>query len=136
MIDALIKEVTLFTKTSSDKASHPLQQKESLVSSPEDTSNIETIYFGGGTPSLLSGTEIKKIMDVVLANFSVKKDAEVTLEANPGTVEQQRFKDYRSLGINRLSIGVQSFNADFLKKLGRIHDDKQAHKAIHAARLG
>ena len=61
-------------------------------------------------------------------------DIEITLEANPGTVEQQRFIDYRALGINRLSIGIQSFNAMHLKELGRIHDDLQAHRAIESAR--
>ena len=95
---------------------------------------IETIYFGGGTPSVLTVKEIQLLIDTVRQNYSVSQNPEITLEANPGSVEQQRFTDYRALGINRLSLGIQSFNAVHLKALGRIHDDKQAHCAIESAR--
>ncbi|KTC86161.1 MULTISPECIES: radical SAM family heme chaperone HemW [Legionella] len=95
---------------------------------------IQTIFIGGGTPSLLSADAYVSLFTRLQKLVTFAKDIEITLEANPGTVEQQRFTDYRQLGINRLSIGIQSFNPLHLKALGRIHDDKQAHKAIEAAR--
>lgn len=95
---------------------------------------IHSIFIGGGTPSLFSAeaynllfTELKQLL-----NFS--PDIEITMEANPGSVEQQRFTDYRQLGINRLSLGIQSFNPVHLKALGRVHDEQQAHQAIESAR--
>ncbi|ARH01020.1 radical SAM family heme chaperone HemW [Legionella micdadei] len=95
---------------------------------------IHTIFIGGGTPSLLSAEAYALLFTQLQKLVNFAKDIEITLEANPGTVEQQRFSDYRQLGINRLSLGIQSFNPLHLKALGRIHDDKQAHKAIEAAR--
>ena len=95
---------------------------------------IKTIFIGGGTPSLLSAQAYDKLFSGLQHKLNFASDIEITLEANPGTVEQQRFTDYRQLGINRLSLGIQSFNARHLKKLGRIHDEQQAHQAIHAAR--
>ncbi len=95
---------------------------------------IDSIFIGGGTPSLFSAAAFETILNELRALLPFSPDIEITLEANPGTVEQQRFKDYRALGINRLSLGVQSFNASHLKALGRIHDEKQAHLAIESAR--
>lgn len=94
---------------------------------------IETIFFGGGTPSLFSAKSIHAILDGVGSRLNVSDGVEVTLEANPGTVEANKFKGFRSAGVNRLSIGVQSFEPEKLKALGRIHDDKQAHFAIEQA---
>lgn len=95
---------------------------------------ISTIFIGGGTPSLFSAQAYESLFYQLQQLVPFTQDIEITLEANPGTVEQQRFNEYRQLGINRLSLGIQSFNANHLKNLGRIHDDKQAHKAIEAAR--
>lgn len=95
---------------------------------------IESIFIGGGTPSLLSAEAYAQLLTELQQLVTFSRDIEITLEANPGTVEQQRFHDYRHLGINRLSLGIQSFNPEQLKKLGRIHDDKQAHHAIETAR--
>ena len=95
---------------------------------------VYTIFFGGGTPSLLSGAAIDTILSAVRARVPLAVDAEITLEANPGTVESERFAAYRAAGVNRLSIGVQSFNARHLKALGRIHDDGEARRAIEIAR--
>lgn len=95
---------------------------------------ISSIFIGGGTPSLFSATAYDNLFQQLRQLVPFAQDIEITLEANPGTVEQQRFNDYRQLGINRLSLGVQSFNPIHLKALGRIHDDQQAHKAIAAAR--
>lgn len=95
---------------------------------------LNSIFIGGGTPSLLSAKAYDALLTGIKPLLPFADDIEITLEANPGTVEQHRFNDYRALGINRLSLGIQSFNAYHLKALGRIHDDTQAHRAIDAAR--
>lgn len=106
------------------KADLPLIQGRPLVS----------LFFGGGTPSLLSAGFYQQLIDWLLTQLSFADDIEITLEANPGTVEKQRFNGYRAAGINRLSIGAQSFNSAHLKALGRIHDGQQALTAMTAAR--
>ena len=95
---------------------------------------VHTVFFGGGTPSLLSAKTLDEILSGVRARVPLAPDAEITLEANPGTFEAGKFAEFRALGINRLSIGVQSFNARHLKALGRIHDDHEARRAIEMAR--
>ncbi|EMD6373588.1 TPA: radical SAM family heme chaperone HemW [Morganella morganii] len=98
---------------------------------------IRTIFIGGGTPSLLSAEAMQTLMDGVRARIPVAADAEVTMEANPGTVEADRFSGYQKAGINRISIGVQSFGDDKLIRLGRIHDAGEAKRAARlAATLG
>jgi oxygen-independent coproporphyrinogen-3 oxidase len=94
---------------------------------------IETVFIGGGTPSLFSPEGIDRLLGDVRARVPLKPDAEITLEANPGTVDQARFKGFRDAGINRLSIGVQSFQPDLLQRIGRIHNDREAIAAIEAA---
>lgn len=93
-----------------------------------------SIFIGGGTPSLLSPEAYERFFFELNQFLPFDQDIEITLEANPGTVEQKRFADYRALGINRLSLGIQSFHPHHLKTLGRIHDEKQAHLAIESAR--
>jgi len=95
---------------------------------------VHTVFFGGGTPSLLSAKALDEILSGVRARVPLDPDAEVTLEANPGTFEADKFAEFRRLGITRLSIGIQSFNARHLKALGRIHDDNEARRAIEIAR--
>ncbi len=94
----------------------------------------DTIYFGGGTPSLLSARQIGRILETLHLHFAVSDRAEITLEANPGTMEQQMFKEFFAAGVNRLSLGVQSFNDDELRFLGRIHNADQARSALRRAR--
>jgi len=94
---------------------------------------VQTIFIGGGTPSLLSAEAYERLFSSIRALLPLSSQLEITLEANPGTFEAQRFADYLDLGINRLSIGVQSFNDQSLTALGRIHDSKQAIKAIETA---
>ena len=94
---------------------------------------LHSIFFGGGTPSLFSAPAIARILTAVSAIGSLEDNCEITLEANPGSAEQSRFKGYRQAGVNRLSIGVQSFNSDHLKRLGRIHNHDEAINAIKAA---
>ncbi|MAM52635.1 MAG: YggW family oxidoreductase [Marinobacter sp.] len=95
---------------------------------------IETVFIGGGTPSLMSGDFYDRLFRELRARLAFATNPEITLEANPGTLEAGRFDAFRAAGINRLSIGVQSFNPDHLKTLGRIHDADAAHRAIRAAR--
>jgi oxygen-independent coproporphyrinogen-3 oxidase len=94
---------------------------------------VHTIFFGGGTPSLFSSAGIDAILAAVRARLPVEADAEITLEANPGTFEADKFKGYRDAGVNRLSIGIQSFNAKHLTALGRVHNDTEAKRAIEIA---
>jgi oxygen-independent coproporphyrinogen-3 oxidase len=96
---------------------------------------INTIYFGGGTPSILPTPELKAIIDAVSNIFNVNAAAEVTLEANPDDLTLSKLVDLKAAGINRLSIGVQSFNDKTLRFLNRAHDGHTAHTSIHSARL-
>ncbi|HHF7368512.1 TPA: radical SAM family heme chaperone HemW [Legionella bozemanae] len=95
---------------------------------------ICSIFIGGGTPSLFSAQAYDTLFTELKHLLSFAQDIEITMEANPGTVEQQRFTEYRQIGINRLSLGIQSFNPEHLHTLGRIHDAQQAHRAIDSAR--
>ncbi|MEO6825578.1 MAG: radical SAM family heme chaperone HemW [Nitrosospira sp.] len=94
---------------------------------------VATLFFGGGTPSLFSARSIDAILTAVRALLPLEHFAEVTLEANPGTFEAGKFTDFRAAGINRLSIGIQSFNPGHLQSLGRIHDGSEARRAIEIA---
>ena len=91
---------------------------------------VQSIFFGGGTPSLFPPEVIASILDAIKTRLSIAPTAEITLEANPGTVEHGLFGEYRQTGINRISLGVQSFNNAHLERIGRIHSDKQALAAI------
>ena len=102
-VDALLREIDF--------------RKRSLQGRP-----VTSIYFGGGTPSVLNPALIQKILDKIFDSFSVNDDAEITLEVNPGTVNGEEFSFYKKIGINRLSMGLQSTRDEELKKLGRIHD--------------
>ena len=91
---------------------------------------VQTIFFGGGTPSLFSADSFDRLLSEIRARINLAPDAEITMEANPGTFEVEKFAAYRRIGINRLSIGIQSFNPSHLKSLGRVHDDAEARRAI------
>ena len=104
------------------------QELDKVVGRP-----LTSIFIGGGTPSLFSAEALHGLLAGIQGLLPFSKDCEITLEANPGTVEQTRFADFKSIGINRLSIGVQSFQDDKLKTLGRIHDGKTAQTAIAIA---
>jgi putative oxygen-independent coproporphyrinogen III oxidase len=91
---------------------------------------VHTVFFGGGTPSLFSARAIDDILCGVRARLKLAADAEITLEANPGSVEAGKFAEFFAAGINRLSIGIQSFNPAHLRALGRIHDAQEAHQAV------
>lgn len=95
---------------------------------------IESIFIGGGTPSLFSAESIDQLLCGLRERLPIRPNMEITMEANPGTFEQERFSAYRKTGINRLSIGIQSFSKQKLKALGRIHDDTEALRAAEIAR--
>ncbi|MFQ3323637.1 MAG: putative oxygen-independent coproporphyrinogen III oxidase [Pseudomonadales bacterium] len=107
-----------------------LEQELELLDNP----SLSSIFIGGGTPSIFSAAAIKTLLDGVRDRNPFDDDIEITLEANPGTVEQEKFSGFRAAGINRLSIGIQSFNDIHLAKLGRIHDAAQAAAALGAAK--
>lgn len=94
---------------------------------------IKSIFFGGGTPSIFSPETIHKIIEGAQQRLSFDEHIEITMEANPGTFEQKNFSEFKAAGINRLSIGIQSFNDIHLKNIGRIHDSQQAFSAINTA---
>ena len=95
---------------------------------------IHTVFIGGGTPSLISAAGLDRLMSDLRTLLPLELDAEITMEANPGTFEAERFKSYRDSGINRLSIGIQSFNPAHLQALGRIHDGNEALRAVEIAK--
>jgi oxygen-independent coproporphyrinogen-3 oxidase len=117
--DALIKEIDCYSAQYSNE------------------SNVTSIYFGGGTPSLMEPGYLKEIISHIKNKFPVSEDSEITMETNPGTVNKEKLKDFLISGINRISIGIQSFNEEELKFLTRIHDKETAIKtAINAKEAG
>ena len=94
---------------------------------------VETIFFGGGTPSLMSGQSVGSVLQKIAALWPMANDPEITLEANPASADAARFADYRAAGVNRVSLGVQALNDEDLKKLGRLHDVAEAKAALKLA---
>jgi len=115
-IKQLCREIDLYSET------HQPQQA------------FDTIYLGGGTPSVLDSENISIIINKIKENFPVNQDSEITLEVNPGTVDLEKLKSFKSIGINRLSIGIQSFSDRDLKLLGRIHTVEEAEKSYQLSR--
>jgi oxygen-independent coproporphyrinogen-3 oxidase len=113
-VEALCREITNY---------------ELLITNP-----VETIYFGGGTPSLLSATQLEKILKAIHKTFAIDENIEFTLEMNPATVSLEKLRDFRSLGVNRASFGVQTFNDRALKLLARGHDSKDARQTFELLR--
>lgn len=104
------------------------------VISSADPAGLSSVYMGGGTPSLFTPSQIGTILEKLRTSFGIRPEAEVTLEVNPGTVDSEAFKGYRHAGVNRISIGIQSFSPELLASIGRIHTAAQAEEAIQAAR--
>lgn len=94
---------------------------------------VHSIFMGGGTPSLFPAAAIDRLLAGIRARIQLVPDAEVTLEANPGTFEREKFAGFREAGVNRLSLGIQSFDPRHLQRLGRVHDDREARSAAEAA---
>ena len=108
--------------------------KELVLRKEENSGEVETIYFGGGTPSLLEKEELQQIFDVIFENYSVAKESEITLEANPDDLSEDKIKMLAASPINRLSIGVQSFFEEDLKLMNRAHNEKEALQSIQTAK--
>ena len=94
---------------------------------------VHSVFIGGGTPSLMSPAALETLLDGIRARLMLEPEAEITLEANPGTFEADKFRAFRAAGVNRLSVGIQSFDDARLRALGRIHDSRQAHAALDIA---
>jgi len=125
-IEALCREII---RTGQEKCGSQIK-----AGSDVSDSMLETIYMGGGTPSLFSPEQIAAVLRQLRDTFGIRNDAEITLEVNPGTVDKDAFSGYRAIGINRISIGVQSFSPALLSALGRIHSSEQAKNAIKWAK--
>ena len=125
-----------FKKTDSDHESRYTEALcQDLIASAElaDQRPLRSIFFGGGTPSLFATQHIATILTVIQQHFRLQADCEITLEMNPSTFEIAKLQDYLAMGINRISIGVQSLNQDALQRIGRTHSDTEALRAIQAA---
>jgi putative oxygen-independent coproporphyrinogen III oxidase len=99
----------------------------------KDRPIVETVFFGGGTPSLMGGASVGRTLDTIARLWRTANDVEITLESNPASADAQRFADYRAAGVNRLSLGVQALNDKDLKMLGRLHDVAEAKAALALA---
>lgn len=119
-VSALCEEIKIYSKIG--------EINDSIINKGADT-----IYFGGGTPSLLGGKRIGKIVQTIRECFKISDSSEITIEANPGAASDDDLKSYVDSGINRINFGVQSFNDSHLKTLGRIHSSGQAEKAVNSA---
>jgi len=95
---------------------------------------VKTVFFGGGTPTLMTGEQVQRVMDALRTYFYIEETAEVSMEGNPGTLTKERLCAYRTAGVNRLSIGVQSMDDGLLAAIGRIHTAAQANEAVRLAR--
>ena len=132
-IKALCREIELTGKEQdAGELLDPLQECGNREASCTNH-GLATIYMGGGTPSLFSPEELGIVIQAIRENFGIQESAEITMEVNPGTVNQAAFLGYRAIGINRISIGVQSFSQPILTSLGRIHTSGQAVNAIQMA---
>jgi oxygen-independent coproporphyrinogen-3 oxidase len=123
-VDALCKEISNFK----------FQISDSENQGPKPENRIETIYFGGGTPSLLSAAQLEKILSAIHQTFAVEENIEFTLEMNPATVTAEKLRAFKSLGVNRASFGVQTFNDRALKLLARGHDARDARQTFELLR--
>ncbi len=122
LLAALLKEIELTAKSQGDTVP--------TISNPGD---VETIYFGGGTPSLLAHGEIRQILDKINLVYPISSGAEITLEANPDDINVDKLTNWKQAGINRLSIGVQSFFEEDLQWMNRAHNSRQAHESLELA---
>lgn len=125
-----------YSTTAAEKASllidailDEIQQRKSYI----HDNNVETIYFGGGTPSLLQPSDIKRVIDAVYSNFAVSQNPEITMEANPDDLSESYLKEILKTGVNRLSIGLQSFDDNILRQMNRRHSSIQSENAVKTA---
>jgi oxygen-independent coproporphyrinogen-3 oxidase len=110
-----------------------LRELEWVAAQQSERPVVDTVFFGGGTPSLMSGTSVGRVLQKIAALWPMANDAEITLEANPASADAARFADYRAAGVGRVSLGVQALNDADLKALGRLHDKAEAVAALKLA---
>ncbi len=108
--------------------------KKEIEENKKDNCIVDTIYIGGGTPSFIDSKYIKEIIETIKSKFEIEKEAEITIEVNPGTVNEEKLNDYIKVGINRISIGLQSTNNKILKQIGRIHTYEEFLNTYNLAR--
>jgi oxygen-independent coproporphyrinogen III oxidase len=120
--------------TPEDYGNGLLREMELRRRALESDVSAVTLYFGGGTPSLMEPSLAESLIEAATRLFHLAADAEITLECNPGTVTRERLAAFRAAGVNRLSLGVQSFDDTLLRSLGRIHTSREAREAFQAAR--
>ncbi len=113
---------------------HAIESEIAHTAARVPSRTVSTIFFGGGTPSLMQPSSVQAVLDAIAKHWSVAPDVEVTLEANPSSVEATRFRGYRTAGVNRVSLGVQSLDDAVLKELGRLHNAQEALEAVAVAR--
>ncbi len=123
-----------FDRLSNDEKERYLVALSNEIEGFSSAEEISSIFFGGGTPSLLSADSLGNILSRIRRKFTILPDCEITLEANPASVDEAGLRAFRALGINRLSIGVQSFSDRALQTLGRLHTAEEAERFFHAAR--
>lgn len=125
-----------FSSTEEGRNSYLKELKRELVRKSQwaEQHQVISIFFGGGTPSILKGEQIYEIMDTIRSHFHMTKDTEITIEANPGTLSEEKLNWYQKSGINRLSMGLQSTKNEELKMLGRIHTYEELEHNYHLAR--
>ena len=129
-IDHLLKEITAF-----DFKNYPFNENLRLLNKDKTSScQVDSIYIGGGTPSLLNKEDLTKILQKLRQKFDITKNCEITIECNPNSLDDEKAKNYLQLGINRLSLGIQSLDDDDLKFTGRIHTSKQALESVDIAK--
>ena len=108
--------------------------REIRLRAPEAAAPVDTVFIGGGTPSIMTPSQISRVMESIFSSYNVLNNAEISMEVNPGTADLEKLHAFRSAGINRLSIGVQSFDDAELRLLGRIHSADQARQIFHMSR--
>jgi oxygen-independent coproporphyrinogen-3 oxidase len=142
-VRALAREISVFA----EKSARAVERRDHVDDSPRhddgarltpapggETSRADTIYFGGGTPSLLAPAQVARLIEAVRANFRIEPDAEVTMEMNPGTVTKETARGFRAAGINRASFGLQTFDDRQLRRLGRTHTAEDARRTLSTLR--
>lgn len=110
-----------------------LRELASVAQMRSERPAVASVFFGGGTPSLMSGRAVARVLDGIAKHWPIDENVEITLEANPNSVEQKRFRDYRAAGVSRVSIGVQALDESALKALGRLHGVDEARSAVRLA---
>ena len=133
-VDALCREIRMAARICAAQASDPASHAENGNPGPEGLPRIRSIFFGGGTPSVLPAEQITQILSEIRSGFTIEEGAEITIEANPGTVDLEKLSTYRIQGINRISFGCQSFRENELHLLGRIHTPEEIRESVRFAR--